>query len=86
MRASKSSFTMVLIRSSTSFTISSRVLFRMVAFPPFISRFFWEGYHAALWTQFLGHYRLPTLPPYTIAGTLPIFEAKLVCFHNLFVK
>jgi len=28
----------------------------MVAFPPFISRFFWEGYHAALWTQFLGHY------------------------------
>jgi len=28
----------------------------MVAFPPFFSWCFWEGYHAALWTQFLRHH------------------------------
>jgi hypothetical protein len=29
----------------------------MVAFPPFFSSLFWEGYHAASWTHFLRHYR-----------------------------
>jgi hypothetical protein len=28
----------------------------MVAFPPFFSSLFWEGYHAASWTHFLRHY------------------------------
>jgi len=47
---------MVLIRFSAYFTISSWVSSRMVVFPSFFSRFFWEGYHAAPQTQFLRHY------------------------------
>ena len=58
---------MVLICSSTSFRISLRVLSRMVAFPPFCLNLFWEGYHAAPWTQFLRHYQ-------KLSGTFPTLK------------
>ena len=61
MRASKSSFTMVLIRFTNSFTIPSRVLFPIGAFPPFFSNLFWEACHTASRTQFLRHYPYFTL-------------------------